>query len=655
MNIENCGLSAVTQKALLAKKITTVDEYMSLLPVSCRDYTHPSRLADSIGHDVLIEGRVEDYKVKDGKPCVITAKLVESGTDARFTVSWFGQAYREWEVSRTVGRVVCVGGTVNYHAVFGFQVSSPEFFYLKDEFAYGVYPKYRKIKGVSNEMQRSLYQSLNMYTTENLEAAVLDECDLWDRRTLYSRINFPQNMNDYDEAVRQTRFRDLLYFASHMAINDDPNVKGDKLTDKLGLGKAYLSKLPFELTEGQRGAIEKLAKNFKSGFASKTLIQGDVGCGKTVVAMFALMSAIGSGAQGVLMAPTIVLAKQHYEGLLPVIRELNEEGFDIHAEFLSGSLTARERKEAAARIESGESNLVIGTHSVFTEGYKYRKLGVVIIDEEHRFGVKQRDALKEKGKGVHQIMMSATPIPRTLASSLYGESCDVVEIRTLPSSRKPVQSAVASGDKVVFDFIEKQLNEGRQAYIVCPLIEEDEDGGKGAVGEVLKKYTERFYPLGYRVECAHGKMKKQELVDTLERFQKNKTQILIATTVIEVGVNVPNANVIVIENAELFGLATLHQLRGRVGRGEYSSYCIFKSQDKENPRLQILLSTTNGFEISEQDMHLRGMGNLIGLEQTGFNKFVSLSLSYPDEYAEAMKCAKWALGKGYRNMLREEV
>ncbi|MBR6287251.1 MAG: hypothetical protein IKR18_09760, partial [Bacteroidaceae bacterium] len=206
----------------------------------------------------------------------------------------------------------------------------------------------------------------------------------------------------------------------------------------------------------------------------------------------------------------------------------------------------------------------------------------------------------------------------------------------------------------VFDFIEKQLAAGRQAYVVCPLIEDGDDEGKGAITEVLNKYFERFDPLGYKVECAHGKLKKQDLLDVLDRFQRNLTQILVATTVVEVGVNVPNANVIVIENADMFGLATLHQLRGRVGRGEYDSYCIFKTQDKQNVRIQTLISTTNGFDIAEQDMKLRGVGNLIGLEQTGFNKYVSLSIAYPDEYAEAIKCAKWALGKGYTNMLNEE-
>ena len=655
MELKNCGLSAMTLKALEKKKIATAEQYMSVMPKGCDDYSRESVLSESVGRKALIIGTFMDYKVQNStQPQRLTVNLVENSTGECFSVVWFSQNYREHQMRTLVGADIAVAGTVTYSPYYGYSMVSPDFFCRNEEFARKPYPRYGKISGVSDEMRTKLYGALGCYVPETLELPVLEKSELMDIHEVNRRLHFPGCREDYENALSQLRFRDMLYFASHMEQDGAEGIRMEPMRDRR-LSDAYLSVLPFAFTDGQEKAADMIRAGFASGFASKSLVQGDVGCGKTAVAVYALMHAAGNGKQAVMMAPTMVLARQHYDGILEAAGKLNGMGFKVCPEFLSGNMTAKEKREAAKRIADGTSNIIIGTHSVLTEAYEYKELALVIVDEEHRFGVKQREALAERTKtGLHQILMSATPIPRTLAGAIYGDSTQIIEIKTLPSGRKPVQTAITASDSAVVKFVRKQLDEGRQAYIVCPLIEnDDEDGGKGSVNEVMSRYRKE---LGNTVtmEAAHGRLKKSELEAVLNRFHKGETQVLVATTVVEVGVNVPNANVIVIENAELFGLATLHQLRGRVGRGTYDSYCILKSSDRDNPRLQLLTSTTDGFVIAEEDVKLRGTGNLIGLEQTGFDRYVSLSLEYPEEYARARKIAKWALGQGFTNMLKNQ-
>lgn len=656
MELKRCGLSLMTLKALEKKKITTAEQYMAVMPKGCNDYSRESVLKESVGRKALIVGTFSNYRVQNStQPQRLTVTLVENATGESFSVTWFSQNYREHQMRTLAGADIAVAGTVSYSQYYGYSMVSPDFFGRNEEFIRKPYPRYAKISGVSDEMRTKLYGSLGCYVPETLEIPVLEKSDLIDMHKINSLLHFPDSAEDYENALAQLRFRDMLFFASHMELNGSENISMEPMRDRR-MSDAYLSSLPFTFTDGQRKAADAIRSGLASGFASKSLVQGDVGCGKTAVAVYALMHAVGNGKQAVMMAPTMVLARQHYDGILETAEKLNGMGFSLHPEFLSGNMTAKEKREAARRIADGTSNLIIGTHSVLTEMYEYKDLALVIVDEEHRFGVKQREALAERTKkGIHQIMMSATPIPRTLAGALYGDSTQVIDIKTLPSGRKPVQTAITTSDSAVMRFVRKQLDAGRQAYIVCPLIEtEDEDGGKGSVLEVMSRYRD-VLGSSVTIEAAHGRMKKNELEEVLNRFHSGETQVLVATTVIEVGVNVPNANVIVIENAELFGLATLHQLRGRVGRGTYDSYCILKSNDRDNPRLQLLTSTTDGFVIAEEDVKLRGTGNLIGLEQTGFDRYVSLSLEYPEEYARARKTAKWALASGYTNMLNNKM
>lgn len=398
------------------------------------------------------------------------------------------------------------------------------------------------------------------------------------------------------------------------------------------MSKQLINALPFELTEGQRGALRMISKKMKNNERVNALIQGDVGCGKTMVAIFSLLIAVENGYQGALMCPTSVLAKQHYE-------EITERfsSFGIKVAYLSGDLKVRERKKIIKAIKEGEVDIVVGTHAVLGKDVEFQSLALTIVDEEHRFGVKQRELLQLKASsGVHTISMSATPIPRSLAMTIHGDSIDVLNIKSLPKGRKPVETALITAEEDSYQRIYEEVQNGRQAYVVCPLVEESNSDilkNVESVDEAFAKAIKYFEPKGIKVGMATGKMKQQDIDAELEKFANKEYDIFISTTIIEVGVNVPNATVILIKNAERFGLAQLHQLRGRVGRGSYQSHCLLlseKATDIGRAKLETMCNTTDGFVIAEKDLELRGTGDFIGTSQSGQNKYVMLMLGNAD-------------------------
>lgn len=351
------------------------------------------------------------------------------------------------------------------------------------------------------------------------------------------------------------------------------------------------------------------------------LIQGDVGSGKTIIALLGLLLVSLNGYQGALMAPTEVLAKQHFDSICEMLKAHN---VPVKTELLTGSMTAKEKREAYARIESGEVQIIIGTHALIQENVHYHSLALVVTDEQHRFGVKQREKLAEKGMTPHILVMSATPIPRTLAIIIYGD-LDISVIDELPANRLPIKNCVVdtSYRKTAYSFIKRQVAEGRQCYVICPMVEESETLEAENVLDYARTLQEELGD-SIKVSHLHGKMKQKEKDAIMEAFGQNKIQVLVSTTVIEVGINVPNATVMMVENAERFGLAQLHQLRGRVGRGKHQSYCIFMSASKTKEtkeRLDILNKTNDGFKIASEDLKLRGPGDLFGIRQSGILDF----------------------------------
>jgi ATP-dependent DNA helicase RecG len=377
----------------------------------------------------------------------------------------------------------------------------------------------------------------------------------------------------------------------------------------------YIKSLPYSLTKAQLRVWEEIKKDLRGDYVMNRLIQGDVGSGKTVLAILAMLLAIKNGYQASFMVPTEVLAKQHYKSL----RSLTTE-FGISICILVGSMTAKEKREAYERIKTHQADIIVGTHALIQEKVEYDRLGLVITDEQHRFGVKQREALMNKGGNPHVLVMSATPIPRTLAIILYGD-LDISIVDELPAERLPIKNCVVDTNyrPNAYRFIDKQVAEGRQAYVICPMVEESEE----VEAENVIEYTERLQEAlatGVIVEYLHGKMKPKDKNDVMERFANGEINVLVSTTVVEVGVNVPNATVMMVENSERFGLAQLHQLRGRVGRGEYQSFCIFVcgSSSKEAwERLGILNKSNDGFFIAGEDLKLRGPGDIFGIRQSG--------------------------------------
>ena len=432
-------------------------------------------------------------------------------------------------------------------------------------------------------------------------------------------IHFPADERQLEAARQRLVYEEFLLFILKVRLLKQAGQESENRCPMpdTSLAKAALAALPYRLTGAQERALADIAGDLAGDHMMNRLLQGDVGSGKTVLALLAMLTAAGNGYQSALMAPTEVLARQHYEKISSLLKAWS---LPVEAALLVGSQKAAERRLNAEKTESGQASLIIGTHALILNKMKFHRLGLVITDEQHRFGVRQRDRLAGKGGQPHILVMSATPIPRTLAIILYGD-LDVSVIDELPGGRRPIQNALIrpAGRGSAYRLILKQIREGRQAYIICPLVEESE----GTDAENVHDYSERIreiFPEDVRIASLHGRMKPEEKNAVMEAFLKGEVQLLVSTTVVEVGVDVPNATVMMVENAERFGLAQLHQLRGRVGRGEQQSYAIFVNgygRPEKAKRLEILTRSNDGFAIAEEDLKLRGPGDLFGIRQSG--------------------------------------
>ena len=455
-------------------------------------------------------------------------------------------------------------------------------------------------------------------------------------------IHFPKNKEECIEARRRLVFDEFFLFA--LAMNQLKRTKhrnkSEFILNDYTVVEKLIKRLPYKLTKGQQKAWEEIKEDVASGTVMNRLIQGDVGSGKTIVSILILLLAVSNGYQGAIMVPTEVLAKQHFETFTEFLKD-----FGINIGLLIGSLTASAKRKVYKQLEEGEIEIIIGTHALIQDGVKFKNLAVVVTDEQHRFGVRQRETLSDKGNEPHMLVMSATPIPRTLAIILYGD-LDVSVIDGLPSGRLPVKNCVVGTNyrTQAYKFMQQEISKGHQVYVICPMVEESEN----MEAENVTDYTETIRQKmsdDVRVECLHGKMKPAVKNEIMERFASHETDILVSTTVIEVGINVPNATVIMIENAERFGLAQLHQLRGRVGRGNAQSYCIFMAGNTSKDtmeRLSILGESNDGFYVAEQDLKMRGPGDFFGIRQSG-NLDFKLADIYQD--ADLLKAANEAAAK----------
>ena len=412
-----------------------------------------------------------------------------------------------------------------------------------------------------------------------------------------------------------------------------------------------LAKLPFQLTPDQDTAFRSMLRDMQQGHRVNALIQGDVGCGKTIIAILLMLAIAENGYQAVLMAPTQILAFQHYEKLSAYAAMM---GLDVA--YMGGTMGKRQRTKILDGLASGKIRLAVGTQALLTGDVQFKRLALAITDEEHKYGVVQRNALIEKAAtGIHTVSMSATPIPRSLAQTIYGSRLQLYQIRTKPAGRQPVLTGIAASQERVYSFIRSVVAGGHQAYVVAPMVEQGEIPGVLSVEELTTMYQTALGLSGITIEAVTGKNKKQEATEIMERFRSGQTKVLIATTVIEVGVDVPNATAIVIHNAERYGLSQLHQLRGRVGRGSDKSVCVLVSEDRENPRLKVMCETTDGFVVAQEDLQQRGAGDFLGIRQSGTERFLSLAIQNPELYAKAQKAAVDMLTTGISYPLLEDA
>lgn len=456
---------------------------------------------------------------------------------------------------------------------------------------------------------------------ENIPDNILRKYKILGREEALTEIHFPKNSKSIEEAKRRFAIEELLVLEMGILQKrfelDNENHSKYTLEDKKTLVKKYLESLSFSLTKAQKRVITEIYKDLSNGRIVNRLIQGDVGSGKTIVSMILLLYMVENSYQGVLMAPTEILAVQHY---LSVKEKFEKLG--VRVELLTGSFKGKTKEKLLNDIKEGNVDIVIGTHALIEENVYFKKLGLIIIDEQHRFGVVQRKLLRDKGVLANLVVMSATPIPRSLALSIYGD-LDVSVIDELPPGRKPIKTKWISNDEdseIMYDFIGKKLSQGRQAYFIAPLIEESEKLAAKSTEELYEEVSKKL-PM-YRIGVLHGRMKNSEKDEVMKRFKNKELDILVSTTVIEVGVDVPNATIMVINNSERFGLSALHQLRGRVGRGEYQSYCFLVSKTENatsKARVQIMEETQDGFKIAEEDLKLRKSGEIFGTKQSGFS------------------------------------
>lgn len=508
-------------------------------------------------------------------------------------------------------------------------------------------PIYPMSEGLTNKMlQKAIRQALDEAALEKeyLPEEIRKKYSLAEYNFAIEQIHFPKDEHSMRLARHRLVFDEFLLFilAVRSLKEGQERVKPSYILEKKPALSRIIGSLPFSLTNAQKKVWEELLENLTSGDVTARLIQGDVGSGKTILAELTLFLTAENGLQGAIMVPTEVLARQHYASLTSLVESQN---LPYRVELLTGSMTAKQKRLACERIENQEVDIIVGTHALIQEKVHYKKLALVITDEQHRFGVRQREALSQKGTIPHTIVMSATPIPRTLAVILYGD-LDISIVDELPANRLPIKNCVVdtSYREKAYSFIKKQVEEGHQAYIICPMVEESEAMEAENVIEYSARLKDRL-PAFIQVEYLHGKMKPKEKNEIMERFLKNEIQVLVSTTVVEVGVNVPNATVMMIENAERFGLAQLHQLRGRVGRGGAQSYCILMygtDSKKTKERLQILSRSNDGFYIAEEDLKLRGPGDLFGIRQSGILDF-KLGDIFQD--ASILKAASDTAGK----------
>lgn len=618
------GVGEVRAKLLSKMGINTVYDLVTYYPRMYEDRTNIKEIKDFVlGEMVLFKGTVMSNITtrKIRKNLTIHSFFVGDGTGS-IKITMFNQNYLKNTIFE--GKEYAFYGKVEGTSL-RYEINSPEIVPAEKMYSIsGIRPVYPLVKGITNNyvislMNKFVNDKLNF--TEIFSEDFRKKYDLEDINRAILNIHFPASFLEIEKARKRHIFEELYLLELALMSIKNSNIKQNGIVFSNVDVSEFLSIIPFELTNAQKNCLNEILKDMNSNIVMNRLVQGDVGSGKTIIAALAMYIAVKNGYQAAMMAPTMILATQHYTDLKVLFDKLG-----IKTDIVTGKTTKKGKREIAEKLINGDIDILFGTHALLEDDIAFKNIGLVVTDEQHRFGVKQRMKLTGKAENVDTLVMTATPIPRTLALTLYSD-LDISVIDELPKGRKAIKTNAVFVNENMEDrintFVSKQVDMGRQAYIVCPLIEESEDSDLTAATELYEKCKNETFK-NYRVGFLHGKMKNKEKDEVMIAFKNHELDILVSTTVIEVGVNVPNATVMVIENADRFGLAALHQLRGRVGRGEHQSFCVLKTYNKSEKsmsRLKIMESSNNGFVIAEKDLDLRGPGDFFGIRQHGLPEF----------------------------------